>query len=737
MIRNESSLDNPNNKTGGAIFKIHTPSAGLNGLMGLMLCAILLLGALLAMGCGMLREEEEPSGQNNSANTGDNACFVGEVRYPTSEQDFSDDNLLYGNRGFLSSYNGIKHLGTDIIYAAGTPIHPIACGRLVIYRSSQGYGTLVAVMEHQLTSPITVINGDGEPVSVSTFLSIYGHGSATDPVGNGKDLTWKAGDQIRPSDTVMYIQTNALNGDGPEHLHLGIRLQSAAEAQKTDPGAWFRGNDTASDAYKKYYTDPVAFIPALMEHAGQPFSPPSSADTTSATNHPIGTLLYSSDSGQTFMVVRPGEIMDVSNYQTVPFECAVKADPVIMSCYKQTTFDALSLWFDSRVIKFDGEPQVYQLYPGNGFELTGYRAFLSYESFLSWGYAESDIEHHPLADKGQLIGNLNNMGGAGFMPGALAKGKGASTVFVANQNGNRQAIINYGVFERLAYNPDCIFEVEEQTLDAVAGNQAADFLDEDQIDVCHATSHQICTPGQTIPCECPDMSWSNQVCLPNGESYGSCECGSSGPGGGGEAGQGGAGGASGSGGASGAGGESGSSGFAGSSGSAGSAGSGGTSGTAGSSGSGGTSGAGGSSNSGMVAVGLSYEGPAWTLPVFTYKVGSNAWGPVPGCDTVAPQTANCSFELPVTALDSFRWQVSLGMDRYWGDTSGLAPAPCVPATDLPNYFGTSVTVLGTVSLTLDGVPTEFGLCSNGIINPGYSNMCGESQFPYMNGCLNP
>lgn len=186
------------------------------------------------------------------------SCTVSEIRYPTDDMSLEP---LYNGRGFLSDGN---HLGHDLRLAEGTPIHPIACGMLRIYRAASGYGSLVAVVEHRLPGAIEVVNGVGRRMLITSFLSIYGHIRPSSLAGGrGQQLSYTAGMIVRPSDTIGFIENEASNGDGTEHLHLGFRLQTAAEAQRVDPSAWFRGYDgTPSRAL--YYADPHQMMIRLI-----------------------------------------------------------------------------------------------------------------------------------------------------------------------------------------------------------------------------------------------------------------------------------------------------------------------------------------------------------------------------------------------------------------------------------------------------------------------------------------
>jgi len=122
----------------------------------------------------------------------------------------------YNNRSFLSPTN---HLGEDIKLKYNTPIHAIGTGIIKKYSAASGYGTLVVAIEHDLKENKTfhLKIGQQKTVTVRKFVSIYGHLKK----GN---LKWKVGQKVNKGDIIGYVQTDALNGDGAEHLHFGIFL---------------------------------------------------------------------------------------------------------------------------------------------------------------------------------------------------------------------------------------------------------------------------------------------------------------------------------------------------------------------------------------------------------------------------------------------------------------------------------------------------------------------------------
>lgn len=475
--------------------------------------------------CAARDEQNEPPvaayWQNQSSEP---ACLAASMRYPTTASDFK--KMLYGYRGFLTVYQGYKHLGHDIVYTEGTAIHPLSCGVIRFYGPATGYGSLAAVVEHKLERPLSAENGEGEQVTFSSFLTIYGHLRKTSSSNGGEALPWKIGDTIKPTDTIGFIQSDAANGDGPEHLHLGIRLQSMAAAQAVD-SAWFRGNDSYGEgAYKRYYTDPAAFIPNMeMFLEGNEFGEGDPRGSSMANNHPVGTLLRGASGGPTWMVVSKGHLLDVSSYTHLPFNCAVVVAEQALDCYEPVVFDPVSLELNGRVIKFQGEPQVYKLYPGAGFTPSAFQVFLSYDAFLSWGYKDQDIQTYALSQKIATLGQLQDKGGLGLRPGSLVKGQGQSEVSVAHQSGKRRPIFNWDVFEELGYDADCVYEIEPSTLDLVAGVRSEQVITLDETRQCSVgQATTVCAPGTYTVCDCAGGQIGSRSCKTDGSGYEDCVC---------------------------------------------------------------------------------------------------------------------------------------------------------------------------------------------------------------------
>ncbi len=243
------------------------------------LCAIGLMGCAAGTFDGATHEKDAPNQVAPS-------CTLEQVQDP-----------LRG-RGALTTYNGREflsdgvHLGWDIDLAEGTGIYPVGCGVVRVARAARGYGTLVVVIEHQLAKPLVLQNGAGTMVSVERFLTIYGHLRPT-RVRGGRGTTALQVGQLVSSDTVLgYVEHTSLNGDGAEHLHLGVRLQSAVAAQQSDPSAWFRGYD-GSPSQKRWFANARTLLLGLQE----PTEQPTTSTRDSGVMQPPAPMLMARDAG--------------------------------------------------------------------------------------------------------------------------------------------------------------------------------------------------------------------------------------------------------------------------------------------------------------------------------------------------------------------------------------------------------------------------------------------------------
>ncbi len=377
-------------------------------------------------------------------------CTVSTVRYPTTETEFA---RLYAGRGFLADD---VHIGRDINLVEGTAIYPVACGTIRIYRAATGYGTLAVVIEHHLSSPIMVTNGRGETVSVQDFLSIYGHLRATSGRTGGTRLPWRDGDTVRTDQIIGYVQNDADNGDGEEHLHLGIRLQSAEAAARTDPTAWFAGNDNTDRARRRWYADPEAFLRVLAHR---------STSRSTATWHPAGTVL--SIDGQTWFVASEGVITrlpdDVLRDERLQNRVVTGASAEV-ACMTVAGF-SLERTNGHRLVRFEGNSTVYEY---SDMPLQVRYTFLAQQAFDSWGWQDSQIEVRTAGERTTFLTRYRDLGSRRLREGSLVKAAGRSDVYVVSQ-GTRRPIFDWTTFLALGYDESWIIEVDSSVLDVLAG----------------------------------------------------------------------------------------------------------------------------------------------------------------------------------------------------------------------------------------------------------------------------
>ncbi len=376
-------------------------------------------------------------------------CTVSSVRYPTTESEFA---RLYAGRGFLVDD---VHIGRDVDLGEGTAIYPIACGTIRIYRAAEGYGTLVVVIEHHLASPVMVTNGVGERVSVQDFLSIYGHLRTTTLRTGGSRLAWRDGDTVRPEQIIGYVQHAADNGDGEEHLHLGIRLQTATAAMGVDPLAWFAGYDR-DRVRRRWYADPLVFLRALSGR---------SATRSTATWHPPGTVL--SIDGQTWFVASEGVLVrlpeDVLREERFGARI-VSGVPAEIACMVTAglSFDRTN---SHRLVRFDGSSTVYEYFEAPS---PGRYTFLAQQAFDSWGWINSQVELRGAGDRAAFLARYRDLGSRRLREGSLVKASGRSDVYVVSQ-GLRRPIFDWSTFLALGYDEAWIIEVDSSVLDVLAG----------------------------------------------------------------------------------------------------------------------------------------------------------------------------------------------------------------------------------------------------------------------------
>jgi len=135
---------------------------------------------------------------------------------------------------------------------------------------------------------------------------------------------------------------------------------------------------------------------------------------------------------------------------------------------------------------------------------------------------------------------------------------------------------------------------------------------------------------------------------------------------------------------------------------------------------------------------LKYEVDCSAQSAFLNPEPEGSWagrnyGPLTGCVSTGAKKTACTFDIPAPDYPTFIGQGHAGFNRYAGDGSGNAPAPCVTPEDVAAMQGHSITLLCTVRLWKDGQPVSERWESNGVIKPSGTQSCSESgDFPYYN-----
>ncbi len=132
---------------------------------------------------------------------------------------------------------------------------------------------------------------------------------------------------------------------------------------------------------------------------------------------------------------------------------------------------------------------------------------------------------------------------------------------------------------------------------------------------------------------------------------------------------------------------------------------------------------------------LKYEVDCSAQSAFLNPEPEGSWagrnyGPLTGCVSTGAKKTACTFDIPAPDYPTFIGQGHAGFNRYAGDGSGNAPAPCVTPEDVAAMQGHSITLLCTVRLWKDGQPVSERWESNGVIKPSGTQSCSESaDFP--------
>jgi len=162
----------------------------------------------------------------------------------------------YNGRTFFPD---MDHLGEDIDKPEKTAIRAIGPGIIRVYRSATGYGELAVVIEHDLGKEYQFTNAYGNTITTRYIMSIYGHLRSSEEQ-KGKSLDLRVGSKVTRDTIIGFVNNSSHpdglnkdpNGDGLEHLHIGIRLSDYVTATKNDPTAPFRGYERGTDFGKDF-----------------------------------------------------------------------------------------------------------------------------------------------------------------------------------------------------------------------------------------------------------------------------------------------------------------------------------------------------------------------------------------------------------------------------------------------------------------------------------------------------
>ncbi len=183
----------------------------------------------------------------------------------------------YDGRSFFYDQD---HLGEDIKLDEGVPVRAIGDGIIKVYRSAEGYGELVVVIEHDLGRTYAFEDAYGNIVESRHILSICGHLRKSSE-RNGNGLNWREGQTISSGSVgtlntiIGYVNNSSHpdggnpdpNGDGLEHLHMGIRLSDAQTAIQNDPRAWFRGYEQSTNFGSDFAA--ASKVMRILQHVGR------------------------------------------------------------------------------------------------------------------------------------------------------------------------------------------------------------------------------------------------------------------------------------------------------------------------------------------------------------------------------------------------------------------------------------------------------------------------------------
>ena len=254
------------------------------------------------------------------------------------------------------------------------------------YSSATGYGELVAVVAHDLGSPgYNFTNAYGEVIRTSKVLSIYGHIRKSQQRG-GTPLNWRVGSEVNKGDILGYINDGAHNGDGGEHLHMGIKLSDAATAQQRDPGYWFRGYEQATE-FGVDFTSALEVI-SLLKDKDKLLARSEGHDEAYWLQNGMAYHVLTSDIIEKMSSLPNWGLNQIHVYSPGVILVAPPGIPVLSGggvFYQGPDFIAGDRGSDGILMRREGLDRVYVIENGRT------RWITSLEVFNQWGYDPNDI----------------------------------------------------------------------------------------------------------------------------------------------------------------------------------------------------------------------------------------------------------------------------------------------------------------------------------------------------------
>lgn len=363
----------------------------------------------------------------------DSFCVAEELRYPVPEVMY--DPGSYNNRGF---YVDQVHLGEDIDLPEAMGIRAVAKGIIRFYGPASGYGDLVVVIEHEFPYEVEFINGLGRRRKSKYMLSIYGH-LRKGRVRGEDDLDLKVGDCVQPGAIIGFINDDAHNGDGAEHLHLGFRIQSLDQAVYMDR-SWFRGYDN-NKRWTEYFTAPSRAISANLNNY--------------ANWHPNGTLIKTRFDPKVYLLENSKKrwIKDEAVFNNLKYDWSQVVDVSRgeMACYPQgkdlDNSDFFTLFHPHADLnQQEGYPPVlYWLSP----VINNFRYYFnSIYTLYSWGIKQgNEFVGNMFNHAGDLMfAESNNQGALSLRDGTLVVEPNSNQIYIISNNGYALPLENIDMY---------------------------------------------------------------------------------------------------------------------------------------------------------------------------------------------------------------------------------------------------------------------------------------------------